>query len=381
LETVEMSAPRNWARLPTPDPWGPSRAEDVAGRFQAWLYARLKERFVRGEIDAEQFAAELQRLFSKRAPSASVRAAMFAAPQASRRRRRLWASAAVAVAAAVGGVQASARGVQAPESGAARVMNTTAVATPLPVPRPPVPPAPPAYFPRVAGYRYTRSEGANLVSFPGGSGRAEQGFSVLVPKTREIWVAPDGSGRIREVAGEPIFLGERDRARWRAAGAPALVHVTNRDFGPGGLSTRDKDWARLPTHPGQLAAVIRQRATKPSGPPVDVEMFVIVGDLLRETAPPPALRAALHKVAAGIRGVEVVGSGTDRAGRRGVGVAMTTSHFGGRQRQTQVFDPATAALLAEERVLLERVGWVDAQPPAVIGYTTYVDSRVVPALP
>lgn len=228
----------------------------------------------------------------------------------------------------------------------------------------------------VAGYRYTRSEGAHLVTVAGPNAPS---FSVLVPRTRELWIAPDGSGRLRETAGQPIFLGERDRARWEAAGRPQVVFTYNRDFGPGEL--RYEDLSDLPTDPAALAAVIRQRATLPSGPPVDVEMFVIVGDLLRETAAPPALRAALYRVAARIPGVELVGSVTDRAGRRGVAVAKTTSHFGGKQRMVLIFDPATSALLAEERVLLEQVDWLDARPPVAIGYTTYLESRIVPALP
>jgi len=211
-----------------------------------------------------------------------------------------------------------------------------------------------------------------------------QTYSLLVPRTREIWVGPDGSGRIRETAGTPLFLGERDRAAWEAAGSPPVAQfarTTNRDFGPGGLAARQTDLAQLPTDGSALAAVLRARATKPSGPPVDVELFVLVGDLLRETVAPPALRAALYEVAEGITGVERVRDVTDRAGRRGVGVAMTTSHLGGTQRLLYVFNPSTHTLLGEERTLLERVSWVDAAPPTVIGYTIYVASAIVATLP
>jgi hypothetical protein len=227
-----------------------------------------------------------------------------------------------------------------------------------------------------SGYRYTKSEGAYLSTMAGPN---TPPFSVLVPKTRELWIAPDGSGRLRETPGEPIFLGERDRARWQAAGRPQVVFTRSRDFTPGELHY--EDLATLPTDPQALAAVIRQRATIPSGPPVDVEMFILVGALLRETAAPPALRAALYQVAAQIPGVELVGTVTDRAGRTGVAVAKTTSHFGSKQRLVLIFDPATSALLGEERVLLEPVDWLDAKPPVVISYTTYLESRIVLALP
>lgn len=228
------------------------------------------------------------------------------------------------------------------------------------------------------GYRYIKSEGTNLTSLasPGGN---SQSFSVLVPRTRELWVAPDGSGRIREAAGNPVFLGERDRANWQAAGSPPLGQAINRDFGPGGLTY--EDFTQLPPDPEALAAVIRRRATIPSGPPVDIEMFIVVGDILREPGVPPELRAALYKVAAKINGVELIGNVADRSGRPAVAVAMTTSYWGAKQRLTLIFDPITSALLSEEKVLLERAGWVDATPPVVIGYSTYLESGIMTRLP
>jgi len=72
---------------------------------------------------------------------------------------------------------------------------------------------------------------------------------------------------------------------------------------------------------------------------------------------------------------------TDRAGRPGIAVAVTTDYWGAKQRFTLIFDPTTSALLSEERVLLERADWTDAKPPAVIGYTTYLESGVVTRLP
>ena len=46
-----------------------------------------------------------------------------------------------------------------------------------------------------------------------------------------------------------------------------------------------------------------------------------------------------------------------------------------------IFDPVTAALLAEEDVLLDKVDWLDANPPMVIGYDTYLISEIVPNIP
>lgn len=234
------------------------------------------------------------------------------------------------------------------------------------------PASPPVGMP---GYRYMKAETMYMnISILGGG----ETIAVLVPKTRSMWLAPDGSGRIRETAGEPAFLSERARAAWQAAGSLELTRTINQDFGPGGLSY--EELARLPTDPNALAAVIRERASR-ADPPLDLEMFVVVGDLLRQPGAPPELRAALYKVAAGIPGVELVGSVRDRTDRQGVAVAKTTDFWGLKQRLVLIFDPRTSALLAEERVLLEPASWIDAKPPVVIGSATYLEWGIVQSLP
>ena len=235
-------------------------------------------------------------------------------------------------------------------------------------------PGPPA---AQGGYRYLKSETLHL-SMVAGVDAPGPPVAALVPKTREMWVAPDGSGRIREIAGEPIFLSDRARAAWEAAGRPDLATAIHQDFGPGGLWYEDFD--RYPTDPAALAEVVRQRAEK-ADPPVDIGMFVVVGDMLREPGAPPELRAALYQVAARIPGVEFLGRVTDRAGRPGVAVAKDTTYWGGKQRYVLLFDPSTSALLGEERGLIEPVDWLDARPPVVIGHATYLESAVVPSLP
>jgi hypothetical protein len=251
-------------------------------------------------------------------------------------------------------------------------------------------------------YRYVKSEEAYLAM---ASTSDRQLYSILVPKVREIWIAADGSGRIREAAEEPIFLGPRDRALWEAAGSPALAAGINQDFGPGGLSY--EDFSQYPLETAALTELIRRKAVSTSGPPVNEEMLVIVGDLLRQPGVPPELRAALFRVAAGIPGVQLVGPVADRLGRAGVAVAMAPDYTESKrlwtrvvrwrpgeplaeptagsphsqQQRTLIIDPQTSALLGEEIVLLTRVDWVDAEPPAVIGYAVYLDSGFVAELP
>jgi hypothetical protein len=228
-------------------------------------------------------------------------------------------------------------------------------------------------------YRYTRSENAYLAT------SVEQGgsFTVLGPHLREMWIAPDGSGRLRERSGEPIFLGPRDREAWEALGSPKLWEsgTSSETFGSGGLHY--EDFSGLSTDPDELYQQIERRAADgkpsgvpvPEGAPVAVNMFAIVGDLLRETVAPPDLRAALYEVAARIPGVELVGEVTDPAGRLGVAVAMNDEPDA--VRQELVFDPETAELLAERQVLLRRVDWVDAEPGTAIGWVAYLESGTV----
>ena len=249
---------------------------------------------------------------------------------------------------------------------AAAVLNELARAAALqPVPVPATAP----------GYRYTKTDSMYLSMM-----RAQGGeiIAALVPKVRTMWIAPDGSGRIRETAGETVFLSEHSRSAWQALGSPTLGGATSRDFGPQGLSF--EDLSLLPTDPTALANVIRERAQR-AGPPVYDEMFVVVGDLLREQTAPPQVRAALYKVAAGIPGVEVVGEVRDSAGRQGIAVAKTSTYTGAKTRHVLIFDPRTSALLAEEDEILEPVSWIDAKPPVVIGYATYVESGIVESLP
>jgi hypothetical protein len=229
--------------------------------------------------------------------------------------------------------------------------------------------------PMSTGYLYTKVEATyqNTMVLRGG-----EVIATLAPRTREMWIAPDGSGRIRETAGDVVFLSERGRVAWVAMGAPQLARTTNGDFGPGGLGY--EDLTRLPTDPAALAVVIRERAAR-ADPPIDDEMFVVIGDLLRQPGAPPALRSALYKVAAGIPGVELVGDARDHSGRQGVAVARTSTYTGLRTRNSLIFDPRTSALLGEEHVLLERAAWIDAPPPVVVGYAVYLESRMVENLP
>ena len=99
-----------------------------------------------------------------------------------------------------------------------------------------------------------------------------------------------------------------------------------------------------------------------------------VGDLLRESDAPPALRSALFQVAAGIPGVKVLENVTDHAGRSGVGVMYSVRHRPGYAEL--IFDPKTSALLAEQTVTVN----IRTKTSTVTSWTVYLSSGVVDSI-
>ena len=140
---------------------------------------------------------------------------------------------------------------------------------------------------------------------------------------RDIWIAHHGNSVLEDdgVFGNmtPTSLG------------PNLFPV-----GGTGL-TWDQLYA-LPTDPAKLEPVLRSDI-KGAGPNPTAELYTIVGDLLRESPAPPALRKALYEVAANIPGVKVVGHYKDALGRTGTAVE--------RDGETLVIDPNNGQLLAD----------------------------------
>jgi hypothetical protein len=249
-----------------------------------------------------------------------------------------------------------------------------------------------------SSYRYTKIDRMSLnLHFDATRGDP---LAALVSKTSSEWRAADGSGRLRETAGTLIYLNERSRTSWDPDILRRILGPLNLDFGPRQLTF--DDLSGLPTDPAVLAGVIRERAergfyggsvsvfTQNWVPPygwiaMDTSlphaMFFTIGNMLSQQSAPPAVRAALYKVAAGIPGVELLGPVHDSAGRPGVALAMTYAYTGLKQRHVLIIDERTSALLAEESVLLEQAKWMDAKPPLVVGSTTYLEAAFVERLP
>lgn len=149
-------------------------------------------------------------------------------------------------------------------------------------------------------FAYTRSETQELSIMPADAfGRVvapAERVAYLVPQTREAWISNQGVLQLRVTTGQPIFFSKEAETAYYGAGLDRLDQVgetiTESFTGVGLLA---QTW---PTTPVELAQTIRDRFPPDRGLPDEVEILDISLDLLRETAAPPELRAAVLRVIA-----------------------------------------------------------------------------------
>ncbi len=209
-------------------------------------------------------------------------------------------------------------------------------------------------------YWYTAVQGLSLSCLrpvPGASGYGY--FSNCSIRVRYIvriqtWAGWNGSGRVVTTTISARFASPRDRARWIRAGRPPLRTAPVRQtYGPHQLYLGPRNLWTLPTSPARLAALLYGRRIE-GGPPGAAEDFTQVGDLLRYSDAPPALRAAVFRVAERMRGVRVLGTVTLR-GVTGVGVEFRSyppkrylpRYSGDYHLSELIFSPRTSDLVAE----------------------------------
>src|SRR5450631_958801 len=233
-------------------------------------------------------------------------------------------------------------------------------------------------------YLYTKSVAVNsieyvdLVKYP---------FTVNYYEQRQDWVNLNGAGRFVETWSNPTFPATHDRSNWLSSGSPSLNQATvAQSLTPGAKSPAPIDLWTLPTNPAELARMVSSRRIE-GGPPGALEDFTQVGDLLRETIAPPALRVALFKVASNISGVLLIGPTTDHLGRRGIGLAIAQAPSDPAQGSAGflefIFDPTTSALLSEQTLAGSRPVELSANGTAVLSgfvvtsWTSYEASAVV----
>lgn len=223
-----------------------------------------------------------------------------------------------------------------------------------------------------AEYYYVQSEGAFLATLA--LSDAEH-FTALVPQTRQFWLGTDGSGRIQQQAGEPLFFSEEERSAWEAAGAPQMGSSMDESFAPGSMSLPPA-YANLSSDIAALTQQVQQIAEATDNP-LPWQMFTVVSDLLREQPRTLEVRQALYQVGSQIEGVEIAEQVEDHQGRPALALSYTGSMNETTTRRTLFFDPQTYALLGEEQILLEPSPWIAAQPGETIGWVSYMTMGTV----
>jgi hypothetical protein len=225
-------------------------------------------------------------------------------------------------------------------------------------------------------FEYTESSALNWIDTYNTPAKS---YNVSYSERRQIWIGPDGSGRIVETYSNPQLGSAKDRAGWIAAGRPGLAVPPSDDkFGPGQLSVGPTNLNKLPDNPDQLAALLFARKIE-GGPKGPAEDFVQIGDMLREDYVRPSLRAAIFTVAKRIPGVRLLGTVIDHDGGSGIGLAYV-HHWpalGEIGKSVLIFDPKTSKLIAEETyVTYTRTGktvltaWTDYLKSGVVDSTT-----------
>ncbi len=223
----------------------------------------------------------------------------------------------------------------------------------------------PSLVPRARQYLYVDSMSDYAAFAVGGRGKACISYAT---DHRQIWIATDGSGLLRETSGPSTYTSLSDRALClsmmpppTSAGGTSNLWFAARcvQLGP------TNDMQEMSTNPRTL---LRQMRRIDGGPPGPAEDFVHVGDFLRETDANPALRAALYRAAALIPGVHVLGLVRDHIGRLGLGVALVAHHV----RNELIFDQRTAALLGEQST---------GKAPGSSSWAVYLSSRLVDRVP
>lgn len=223
-------------------------------------------------------------------------------------------------------------------------------------------------------WAYTRAR-----TLYGGTNTDESPYTVLIPSVRESWISADGPARVVETPGQPVFLNDRDRARWVASGGRTEEgRTTDRRFRA--LPPYYAADVGLPTEPDRLEAELRRLAETENPPPedgysIEGEMRDRISGLLHSPATSADLRAALYRVLARLPDVELVGDVRDPLGREGLGL-KSPGGYGDAAEPTSrllIVEPTTGEILAEQTIIERRVEWIDADPGDVIGEIVYLE--------
>lgn len=216
-------------------------------------------------------------------------------------------------------------------------------------------------------YRYTKTDEAQLLGGPGQ-------YSVLVPQTRESWIASDGSGRLRITFGEAMYFGDNDRSEWRGR---STKRTEDQTFGAGQLAYTDT--VNLPRDPAALGTLIladnKPGVQTNGGTGTAFTVWTAARSYLWETVAPQDLAQAILVLLESTNGVKVSKDQQDRLGRPAVACEVLSP--GGAIRNILWLDPVTGALRGDEQILVKATTGIDAPPPVTIEYSSVIEARLV----
>jgi hypothetical protein len=201
------------------------------------------------------------------------------------------------------------------------------------------------------------------------------------------WVAPDGSARLLFRGGREVLVGPRDRTRWRADGSLPLGESAHKswevDFRRGrflgaNLSTTHltyRDLLALPTNERALSNRLDALLPPLAGAQHERVKAEAIAELLGANPTPPAVRAALYRVLAGLEGLRLEGMRNDPYGRRGIALAIADD----ATTTIVLADPTSARVLGLEDLTRRRLSYADVRPGDVISEHWFLAARIVAA--
>jgi hypothetical protein len=219
--------------------------------------------------------------------------------------------------------------------------------------------------PQAGQFVYTRSRYTETMLV--GSTELGGDYRYVESAERQIWIGPDGSGRLVEIAGDISFPTPADEEAWRAAGSPDLGGGSGSDetYEAGGLYFQDL--SGFSTDPNRLEPQMEAFAKSRNE-----STFEAAGELLRETYAPPELRSAIFDVVANLPDVQYLGTVTDAAGRSGIGIAEEQNGW----TNELIFDAKTSALLGESSVGEPGTSPMAGESFGIDWATAYLESSV-----
>ena len=225
-------------------------------------------------------------------------------------------------------------------------------------------------------FLYRESEAVDLVVRPGSDlGVDREHVVYLLPTRRREWRRPDKRFfQLATTASTPIFFDQATKRAYEAHDGPTLDRVGEvvvERFTDVADPIVETDW---PTVPDDLEAAMS--ATLAEGGdtrPLEVQLFDLAADLLRD-ATDPQLRAAVLQVLATLP--------VDLVDRRDDGTIVIALDDPGPPAAREML-----TIAADGTLLAESTTWLDADPvigiPAntVISHTTYRPAQIVDQLP